>query len=381
MLRIRGTRWRGRFLLALGSMAITLLLAEVGARVHHATHGGSAVRLDDAAAVSAARERRENHALRLGDIVRPAPWDDVVYELIPGMQGDFIGVPYRTNSHGMRDRELPLRKPADEYRIALIGDSFAFGWGVADGKTFADRLEHDLADAVPGRRVEVLNFGVPGYNTAIEAAVLRRRAMAFEPDLVLVQFYKNDYHLPNFLLDPEPAPVSYLLDFVRRRLSPRARALRRSDEGADVRGAYQDWMADPERVPASAASMVGPDGVVRGMEAIRDAAAERSVPVVFFLLEVPMDGMLDLSPADLDARSDGFALEAAKRLGFVAFSSMRRMAAQLNRDGLKIGDVILSDADWHLNAVGSRLLTNVIRRHLLETVFHGDRDRGDQGDR
>ena len=138
MLRIRGTRWRGRFLLALGSMAITLLLAEVGARVHHATHGGSAVRLDDAAAVSAARERRENHALRLGDIVRPAPWDDVVYELIPGMQGDFIGVPYRTNSHGMRDRELPLRKPADEYRIALIGDSFAFGWGVADGKTFAD---------------------------------------------------------------------------------------------------------------------------------------------------------------------------------------------------------------------------------------------------
>ncbi|MCP4221275.1 MAG: SGNH/GDSL hydrolase family protein, partial [bacterium] len=49
---------------------------------------------------------------------------------------------------------------------------------------------------------EILNFAVPGYNTAMEAETFKKRASAFSPDLVLLQFDINDLVLPNFVLAP-----------------------------------------------------------------------------------------------------------------------------------------------------------------------------------
>ena len=74
-----------------------------------------------------------------------------------------------------------------------VRDSIAFGYWVAEEDGFPGQLEAMLNEA--GRadgRVEVLNFGVPGYNLDQEIEALRARALAFAPDLVVVAFCLND---------------------------------------------------------------------------------------------------------------------------------------------------------------------------------------------
>lgn len=98
----------------------------------------------------------------------------------------------RINSKGLRDREYEYAKPAGVYRIIVLGDSFAWGYGVGQGKNFADLLEEQL-----GASVEVINAGVSGYGTDQELLFLEREGMKYQPDLVIVAFATNDFTLDN----------------------------------------------------------------------------------------------------------------------------------------------------------------------------------------
>jgi lysophospholipase L1-like esterase len=110
------------------------------------------------------------------------------FELKPGstVQAE---VEYRINAFGMRNPEVSETKAPGVRRIAVLGDSIAFGYWVSEADAFPRRLER-LLDG--GGRVEVLNFGVPGYNLDQEIEMLRVRALRFSPDLVLVAFCLND---------------------------------------------------------------------------------------------------------------------------------------------------------------------------------------------
>jgi lysophospholipase L1-like esterase len=110
------------------------------------------------------------------------------FELKPGstVQAE---VEYRINAFGMRNPEVSETKAPGVRRIAVLGDSIAFGYWVSEADAFPRRLEHMLDG---GGRVEVLNFGVPGYNLDQEIEMLRVRALGFSPDLVLVAFCLND---------------------------------------------------------------------------------------------------------------------------------------------------------------------------------------------
>jgi hypothetical protein len=94
------------------------------------------------------------------------------------------------NSAGMRDREHDRRKPADTYRVAVVGDSFAEALQVPTEQTFWHLLETRLAACpqLSGRRIEVLNFGVSNYGTAQELLTLRTRVWDYAPDLVILAF-------------------------------------------------------------------------------------------------------------------------------------------------------------------------------------------------
>ncbi len=93
------------------------------------------------------------------------------------------------NSAGFRDREFPVRKPAGARRIAILGDSMTWGFGVDNDSCFAKVLERSLAGR-PGW--EVLNFGTIGYGTDQEFLLLREVAAAYEPDVVVVAYNPND---------------------------------------------------------------------------------------------------------------------------------------------------------------------------------------------
>ena len=115
----------------------------------------------------------------------------------------------RINSNGLRGPEIPIAKPPGVFRVVVLGDSFAEGFQVTYEARFSKVMEEAIASscAPPGRRVEVLNFGVSGYGQARELLMLRHYAKAYAPDLVLVLFHGgNDFR--NNSKEMERAPFN-----------------------------------------------------------------------------------------------------------------------------------------------------------------------------
>ncbi len=90
-----------------------------------------------------------------------------------------------TNAQGFRG--APAAPTKDRPRVIVIGDSTAFGLGVSDDETFPVVLERALDG-----RVEVLNWGVPGYNLVQIVELLRTKGQTYEPDLVVYALNYND---------------------------------------------------------------------------------------------------------------------------------------------------------------------------------------------
>ncbi len=67
--------------------------------------------------------------------------------------------------------------------------------GVEHEETYAQVLERRLAAGDPSQVYEVINAGVPGYNTQQALTYLRDSGLALAPDLVVLGFYiGNDIH-------------------------------------------------------------------------------------------------------------------------------------------------------------------------------------------
>ena len=158
---------------------------------------------DDLRKAMLARDERDiksNGNVSLRSIVQPHPSDAILYTLRPNLDVRFQNVPVNTNSFGMRGPEYSIEKPEGVYRIALLGDSFAFGWGVEEEKIFARTLERYLTEKLEGvAKVEVLNFGTPGYSTFQEVHRFEEIGLQFKPDAVLLYFIDNDFGLPFFI--------------------------------------------------------------------------------------------------------------------------------------------------------------------------------------
>jgi lysophospholipase L1-like esterase len=142
----------------------------------------------------------------MGGVHRAATLPGLAYELAPNMQHRKWRTQILTNSHGMRDDEVALEKPVGTRRIAAVGDSFTFGWGLPGPASYPAQLERQLEQR---RREgepawEVLNMGVGAYSARDEALVVRHKALAFEPDLILVGYCLND---------PEVEPVVPLVNY------------------------------------------------------------------------------------------------------------------------------------------------------------------------
>lgn len=147
-----------------------------------------------------ARRLEERRATRLQhggglDLVQANPHGTGSYRLKPGLdvhtqvKGQPVSI--RTNSLGMRWREVARAKPAGKRRVAFLGDSFAFGcWTPSVESSFVGVFERGLNP----RRVEVLNFGVGGYGLDDMELLLREEVLSFAPDWVIVTIFTgNDF--------------------------------------------------------------------------------------------------------------------------------------------------------------------------------------------
>ena len=109
---------------------------------------------------------------------------DLGYTLKPGKfvftEREFSNT-YYINSLGVRDTEEALLRP----EIAIIGDSFALGWGVEQDETFAKLLEQKT-------KLKTLNTSVPSYGTVREMLMLRRIDIS-NLKCLIIQYCGDDY--------------------------------------------------------------------------------------------------------------------------------------------------------------------------------------------
>lgn len=139
---------------------------------------------------------------------------------------------------GWRDVERTVEKPANTFRVALIGDSATESLQVPLEQVWATiaekQINQDLAAAksitsssasgsafgssAPSSssppHVEVINFGVSGYSTSQELLLLRKEVVKYKPDLIVVLYSRGDSDESS--VDPakystaEPRPYFYL---------------------------------------------------------------------------------------------------------------------------------------------------------------------------
>lgn len=121
-------------------------------------------------------------------------------------QGEEFDTYVKINSFGMRDREYARQKPAGVFRVAVLGDSFTWGFGVDNEEIFTEVLEKKL-----GSGYEVLNCGVSGFGRGQQLLYMQSDVLAFEPDaLIVVAYPGNDLYdnladNPKYEIYPRPS--------------------------------------------------------------------------------------------------------------------------------------------------------------------------------
>lgn len=101
-----------------------------------------------------------------------------------------FGYDFRTNSRGLRERELSLAKAPGLVRLWVAGDSFTEGVGVTGPETFVRRLETDLRSR--GQAVEAINGGLNGAGPREYGRLFLEVGTAYHPDGLVLCIYAND---------------------------------------------------------------------------------------------------------------------------------------------------------------------------------------------
>ncbi len=151
----------------------------------------------------------------------------------------------KLNSLDCRDHEWAINKPDGTYRIAFVGDSFTYGWGIEHVEDrFSNRIQA-MFDRAGDRSVEVLNVAKPGWDTGAQIVPIQDLTTRYGVDEVVLCYVANDIEkllptTPEFNPVRPPFPeflspdASVLWEYLYYRIwVPRV---------ATVRG-YHDWLA------------------------------------------------------------------------------------------------------------------------------------------
>ncbi len=348
-------------LLAVGSFFFVLATLEGGLRLRSKV-------ADDRGfekAMRASRMPRTGTLVSLGEILRPSRNPRIVYELWPNMDVVFdtrtgLRNALRTNAEGFRSREYPVEKAGRRFRIAGIGDSLMFGWGVAQDAGYLAVLERRLNGEPGSPRWEVLNTAVPGYNAAMEVETLKTKVLEYRPDLVVYGFCPNDASLPNFILarrNPLSLRESFLWGFVRGRLRPEMEsgdalvaAPRRGDDRA-----FED---DPLRAPEPYREITGWEAFDRALAELRDLGRVHGFRTI----------VLAFVPGAEDARKER-GLRRAADLGFSIVDVGKTQAAWMQAHGITgyAGSALtVSATDLHPSPVSHELAAEELRKAMVD---------------
>ncbi len=264
------------------------------------------------------------------------------FVLRPNLSLEFHGAHLTTNRWGMRDQDYELARPANTFRIALIGASRDMGSGVANQEIFEaiveDRLNADF-EGKPYDHYEFLNFSIGGYNMLQKQYFLEtQQAFDFQPDMVIVV--------------PHPE---------KERLRSLTHLYQMQAHGVEIPYAYlRDLLARAGVIPATteveAINLLAPYGDEMLAWSLNETARlirdHNAVPV--FLIYPYLSPLSDTNE-DLATM-----IELAEQAGFVLVN--------LNYiyDGFAPASLIVAEWDVHPNAVAHGLIAQALYRALLD---------------
>ncbi|MEK6281557.1 MAG: SGNH/GDSL hydrolase family protein [Acidobacteriota bacterium] len=193
----------------------------------------------------------------------------------------------KINSDGLRDRERSKEKPANTFRVAVLGDSMMEALQVPLEETASAIMEQRLQECgtLSGRKVEVINFGVSSYGTAQELLTLRHKVWDYSPDLVLLAFTtSNDIKDNSRALAQDPDLRAYFI-YQDGKLVPDMSFLEsdRFRRQQSFVGKFLFWLKDHSRIVQAVNSMRS------ALRARREANDQKSVDAYNFVYREPGD--------------------------------------------------------------------------------------------
>lgn len=262
----------------------------------------------------------------------------------------------KLNSEGFRDVEHALAPDPTQSRLLIVGDSFAFGWGI---RRLEDRLGEQLAARLKvktSRQWEVINASKPGLDTLDEIAYLSR-TVKYKPDVVVLVYVFNDidYLIPSIqptsLRNPIVRAV-WLNSYLFQELFIRGRIIyyRFQQSGPAKPTAVSGEMTDPEFAAYSDPVLLSRhlNDVAFFAEMARKAGA---TPLV-----VPFDMSFSMQPRSL-SRYENFLAQGQAHA--VPLCSLEH-----TWDGKRFRDLSVSSTDGHPNEGADALAADAIANCL-----------------
>jgi lysophospholipase L1-like esterase len=278
----------------------------------------------------------------------------------PNQEGQFVNqdfsVHVKINSAGLRDNEYTLER-TDKKRMLVLGDSFAWGFGVEHAERFDEILDQRFPDW------EIINAGVSGYGTDQQFLYLRDKGIAFKPDVVLLLFYGNDfsnnmatelhwYNKPYFSLDsgrlelqntpvPEPTLIQKLDRFFFGRTYVYGKIYGRLIRPVLTQSFWNNHSPDNNPERGSDKRIMLTTQLL--LKAVRDLSAEHNARLV--MVSVPMRNY-----------------ERRKLQKMSSTLNIQHLALDKNFSTLKTPLVFPHDEHW--NSVGHAAAADAIQRFL-----------------
>ncbi len=94
---------------------------------------------------------------------------------------------WEINQQGLRSDRIE-NYTSNKYRILTYGDSETYGWSIDVNDSWQRQMEKIDTN------IEVLNFGIPGYNVVNIADHMKYTAPDYHPDMLIYFFNKNDFY-------------------------------------------------------------------------------------------------------------------------------------------------------------------------------------------
>jgi len=199
-------------------------------------------------------------------------------------------------SRDQRNDLFTAKKDPNTFRIIAVGDSFSFAGKVQYDDGYSKRLERILNQNVHQKKVEVLNWGVPGFSTLDETKLVYKAVTEYSADAVVLQITLNDpeqepYHVSHaYLYEWDKTVERGAIFHYWKTLGLVARRLLNALHTHDYVTYHQSLFEDETNwKPFSTA-----------LEKIHKASLESHVPVValiFPMLSHPFDSRYPFRPA------------------------------------------------------------------------------------